>query len=157
MKMITLKANPKTIFGLIMAITGVLVIVISFASNHNGVVPSNAKAEISCATAKERSEYISSLGWETDGSEETKEITIPQQFNKVYTDYNKIQKKQGFDLEKHKGKPATIYTYNITNYKENKNVIADLIVQDGVLIGADLCDTNVETGFLVALNENGQN
>ena len=76
---------------------------------------------------------------------------------KVYTDYNKIQKKQGFDLEKHKGKTATIYTYNITNYKENKNVIADLIVQDGVLIGADLCDTNVETGFLVALNENGQN
>lgn len=157
MRMITLKANPKTIFGAIMAITGILVIVISFASTHNGVVPSNAKAEISCATVKERADYIASLGWQTDGNEASKEITIPNQFNQVYTDYNKIQTKQGFDLEKHKGKAATIYTYNITNYDGNENVIADLIVQDGILIGADLCDTNAQTGFLIALDENGQN
>lgn len=155
MRMITLKAKPKTIFGIIMAITGVLVIAISFASNHNGAVQSSAKAEVSCATAKERNEYISSLGWQTDGEEVSKEITIPNQFNQVYTDYNKIQAKQGFDLEKHKGKTATIYTYNITNYEGNDNVIADLIVQDGILIGADLCDTNAENGFLIALNENG--
>lgn len=157
MRMITFKAKPKTIFGIIIALAGVLVIAVSFVGNHNGATPSSAKAEISCATSDERADYIHSLGWQTDGTEEAKEIIIPESFNQVYTDYNKIQTKQGFDLEKHKGKPATIYTYNITNYKQSESVIANLIVENGVLIGADLCDTNVENGFLVALTENGQN
>jgi hypothetical protein len=92
------------------------------------------------------------LGYETDENESVKEITIPSEFNDVYTEYNSIQKQQGFDLEKYKGTSVTLYTYNITNYKDNENVIADLIVSDGVLIGADLCDTSASDGFLVALS-----
>ena len=65
-----------------------------------------------------------------------------------------MQKEQGFDLEPYKGKAATIYTYHISNYKDNKNVIADLLVADGVLIGADLCDPSAKDGFLVALKQN---
>lgn len=157
MRMITFKAKPKTIFGIIMAITGLLVIIISFAGNHNPAEPINAKAEISCATKEERIAYLNSLGWKTDSKESSKDIAIPAQFNDVYTQYNDIQIKQGFDLSKHKGETATIYTYKITNYEKNDNVIADLIVQNGVLIGSDLCDTNAETGFLIALGENGKN
>ena len=48
---------------------------------------------------------------------------------------------------------AVMYTYNITNYENNENVIANLIVLNGVLIGADLCDTSADSGFLVALND----
>ena len=46
-----------------------------------------------------------------------------------------------------------MYTYHITNYGDNDNVIANLIVLDGELIGADLCDTSADDGFLVALND----
>ena len=81
-----------------------------------------------------------------------KQIIIPSKFNDVYTRYNDIQKKQGFDLEQYKGKKATIYTYSITNYKSNNNVVADLIVYDGKLIGADLCDPSADSGFLTALS-----
>ena len=56
-------------------------------------------------------------------------------------------------MSEYKGTTAVMYTYNITNYENNENVIANLIVLNGVLIGADLCDTSADSGFLVALND----
>jgi hypothetical protein len=154
MQVVTIKAKPKTIFGIILALLGVIVILLTFIGNHNGKATKAVMADVSCKTTDERLSYISSLGWECDGNESEKEITIPDEFNDVYTQYNDIQKTQGFDLEQYKGKTAVLYTYNITNYKSNKNVIADLIVIDDVLVGADLCDTSADNGFLVGLEEN---
>lgn len=156
MRVLTFKAKPSAIFGFVIAIIGIVIILASFMGNHNGVAESNAPKKISCATAEERLEYLNSLGWQVEKSEEMKEITIPQKFNAVYNQYNDIQAEQGFDLENYKGKKAVVYTYKVTNYEDNDNVIADLIVCDGILIGADLCDTNAENGFLVALAENGK-
>lgn len=149
MQVFTIKAKPKAIFGGILAVTGIIVVILTFVGNHSASVSSSAS--ISCETNKERVEYIQSLGYETDGKETSKEVTIPTVFNDVYNRYNDIQKKQDFDLSKYKGKTVTLYTYSITNYKDNKNVIADLMVYDGVLIGADLCDTSAKDGFLVEL------
>ena len=154
MQIVTFKLRPKQLFGAALALTGIIVIVLTFVSNHNGK-PVDANAAISCATDDERSAYLKGKGYSFKGKPETKEINIPSEFNEVYENYNSIQKEQGFDLEDYKGKTATLYTYSITNYKDNKNVIADLIVADGVLIGADLCDPSAEDGFLTALNENG--
>ena len=153
MQVITFKAKPKTIFGIILALVGIAVILLTFVSNHGGKTQQTSATPVACATEEERNAYLTSLGWEFDGMSE-KEITIPQVFNQVYTNYNAIQKEQGFDLEKHRGETATIYTYNITNYKNNKNVIANLLVSVGVLIGADLCDPAAKDGFLVALTSN---
>lgn len=152
MQVFTIKAKPKMIFGIVLALTGVIVILLTFLGNHN--TASQAMAQVSCSTADERAQYLSSLGWKFDKKESEKEITIPSTFNEVYQNYNSIQKEQGFDLEKYKGKTATLYTYNITNYESSENVIADLIVIDGVLIGADLCDPSADNGFLTALNKN---
>lgn len=157
MRVVTFKAKPKAIFGAILLITGIVVIILSFVSNHNGVTASNALAKISCATAEERLGYIQSLGWQVDGDETEKDITIPTDFNDVYENYNGIQKKQGFDLERYKGKAVKIYTYKISNYESTDSVIADLIVCDGVLIGADLCNPSADNGFLVELEKNEQN
>ena len=151
MRVLTFKANPKTIFGIVLAITGIIVIILSFAGNHSEKTEPPSAA-IGCANTQERVKYLNSVGWETDGNENKKQIIIPSKFNDVYTRYNDIQKKQGFDLEQYKGKKATIYTYSITNYKSNNNVVADLIVYDGKLIGADLCDPSADSGFLTALS-----
>ncbi|MBR3149969.1 MAG: DUF4830 domain-containing protein [Eubacterium sp.] len=153
MQVITFKAKPKTIFGVSVALIGVIVILMTFVSNHGAKSKQASAAAVSCATSEERAAYLESLGWEFDGTSE-KEITIPASFNRVYENYNAIQKKQGFDLSKYKGKTATMYTYNITNYKDNKNVIANLMICDGVLIGADLCDPSAKDGFLIALTKN---
>lgn len=153
MQVITFKAKPKTIIGVILAAVGAIVIVATFVTNHGALSQQTSASSISCATSEERTAYLESLGWEFDGTSE-KEITIPSTFNRVYENYNAVQKQQGFDLEKYKGKKATIYTYNITNYKDNKNVLANLLICDGVLIGADLCDSAAKDGFLVALTSN---
>ena len=152
MRMLTFKLKPKTAFGIILLLTGVVVIAVSFIGNHPAT-PASKQTTVSCKTAEERVNYINSLGFETDSSEESKEIIIPTRFNDVYNKYNEIQKKQGLDLAEYKGKTAVMYTYHITNYGDNDNVIAHLIVFDGQLIGADLCDTSADNGFLVALND----
>lgn len=152
MRMVTFKLKPKMIFGLVMLITGIVVAAISFVGNHSAK-PTVASQNISCETTQKRVDYINSLGYKTDSKEEAKDIVIPANFNDVYNNYNEIQKQQGFDLSKYKGKNATLYTYNILNYEDNDNVVANLIVLDGVLIGADLCDVSADDGFLVALNE----
>lgn len=154
MRMVTFKLKPKMIFGLVMLLTGVVVAVVSFVGNHSAK-PAVANQNISCTTTQKRVDYLNSLGYKTDSKEDSKQITIPAKFNDVYNNYNDIQKQQGFDLTAYKGKTATLYTYNILNYEDNDNVVANLIVYNGILIGADLCDVSADDGFLVALN--GQN
>jgi len=152
MQVITFKAKPKMIFGIILAVTGVIVILLTFVSNHGGAAET-AAAPINCSTAALREDYLSSLGWKY-GEVTQKEVTIPATFNQVYQNYNELQKEQGFNLENYKGRTAVLYTYTITNYNDNENVIANLLVSDGVLIGADLCDPSADSGFLVALGKN---
>ncbi len=153
MQVITFKAKPKTLFGIVLALTGIIVIVLTFTGNHLGKEV-NGKSQIPCATAEERNAYLTSLGYTFEEPPEEKEITIPEEFSQVYVDYNDIQKQQGFDLTPYKGKTATIYKYTITNYKDDAHIIADLLVENGVLIGADLCNPDAENGFLVALTKN---
>ncbi|MBE6719970.1 MAG: DUF4830 domain-containing protein [Ruminococcaceae bacterium] len=155
MQVITFKAKPKTIFGIILALVGIAVILLTFVSNHGGKAQLTSAKPISCNTEEERAEYLTSLGWEF-GSYEEKEITIPATFNQVYENYNAVQKEQGFNLEPYKGKSAIIYTYSITNYKDNGNVTANLIVCDGQLIGADLCDPSAKDGFLTGLTNHDE-
>ncbi len=149
MKMLTFKLKPKTIFGIILTITGIVVIAITFVTNHIGSESKSVSAIISASTDEERRTYLESMGWETDTEFETKELTIPESWNNVYNDYNEVQLNQGFDLSNYKGKKVTLYTYTITNYKDlSEGVVADMLVCDG----GDVCNTSAENGFLVGFN-----
>ena len=74
-----------------------------------------------------------------DSSVTSKNIIIPEEFSDVYEEYNTIQKKAGFDLSRHKGEDAVLYTYPLT-----ENTEAHLIVCKGVIIGGDIA--SVELG-----------
>ena len=153
--MLTLRLKPKTLFGLILVLTGVIVIVITFTSNH---IKSSERvmSSVTLETNDQREEYLTSLGWEFKTSCDEKQVQIPSEFNDVYTRYNEIQKSQGFDLEPYKGQEVTVYTYNITNYAgyENRDCIyANLIVCNNMLIGVDVCSTSVSDGFMQALKK----
>ena len=152
MKMLTLKLKPKMIFGIILAVTGVVVIVLTFVSNHLTQSESVA-AVISASTDEERRNYLATFGWETAEEVEEKELTIPQSWNQVYSDYNEVQINQGFDLTEYKGKKVKLYTYTISNYEDSaEGIVADMLVYNGVLIGGDLCNTSAENGFLVGFS-----
>lgn len=152
MKMLTFKLKPKMIFGLIMAFTGLVVIVLTFVSNHS-MESKSVSAVISASTDEERRNYLAAFGWETADEYEEKQLTIPQSWNQIYTDYNEVQVNQGFDLSQYKGKKVTLYTYTINNYKDSqKGIVADMLVCDGILIGGDVCNTSAENGFLTGFN-----
>ena len=153
--MLTLRLKPKTLFGLILVLTGVIVIVITFTSNH---IKSSERvmSSVTLETNDQREEYLTSLGWEFKTNCDEKQVQIPSEFNDVYTRYNEIQKSRGFDLEPYKGQEVTVYTYNITNYAgyENRDCIyANLIVCNNMLIGGDVCSTSVSDGFMQALKK----
>ena len=91
-----------------------------------------------------RLDYINSFGWMVEGNCRMEEIIIPQQFNEVYTEYNKLQKEQGFDLLKHCGKTVKQYTYHVLNHKSGgENVYLHLLVLNDQVIGGDISSTEL--------------
>ena len=92
-------------------------------------------------TAEDRVEFLKQFGWEVaPGEVSSTEVKIPEQFDKIFTAYNEIQRRQGLDLTKYKNKTAVRYTYEITNYEGyDGTVYATLIVYRNKVIGGDIC------------------
>lgn len=114
-----------------------------------------AAAAKSVSTNDQRLQYIKQFGWVVENEPcEIVDIHIPKDFNDVYQKYNKLQKKQGFNLEKVKGKVAKRYSYTVLNYKsEPEYVRVNLIVCDNIIIASDICSLKLD-GFMHGLNEN---
>ncbi|MBR2304306.1 MAG: DUF4830 domain-containing protein [Ruminococcus sp.] len=139
--------------------TALLLAVIALAVTALVLVIGAVRAKASqtkVGSEKERQAFLSEMGWKVSQKpESTREITIPEKFDKVYKTYNDLQKEQGFDLSDYKGKKATVYTYTVTNYKgySGKDCIkANLIVCDGKLIGGDVCSVELG-GFMQGLRK----
>ncbi|MBQ7308537.1 MAG: DUF4830 domain-containing protein [Clostridia bacterium] len=97
----------------------------------------------------DRLAFIEQFGWKVDATPlETVEVSIPEEFDKVYLGYNEMQKEQGLGLTKYKGKTVTRYTYNVTNYPEYEgDVYISLLVYKNKVIGDDVCSADVN-GFV---------
>lgn len=110
------------------------------------------KSEIKCDTNESRVSYLENLGFKVDKAPfETQEIIIPSTFNSVYSNYNSIQKKEGFDLSAYKGRTATRYSYSILNFPDKtQKVKANLIILDSKLIGGDISSASLD-GFMKGL------
>lgn len=105
------------------------------------------------ATDAERLQYLSENGWQADEKPlAAEELTIPKEFDEVYEQYNAIQQAQGFNLQKWAGKTVTEYTYHITNYPGDDNVVAHLLVFKDRIIGADISSTE-QGGFVSAVKQ----
>ena len=93
--------------------------------------------------------FLSQFGWEVDGTplEEVK-IRIPMEFDKVMNSYNELQRGQGLDLSKYRGKEVTRYTFRVKNYPDyDGEVMANVIIYKTRVIGGDLCSSDVR-GFI---------
>ena len=59
-------------------------------------------------------------------------------FDEIYQSYNLIQKEQGMDLLKWRGKRCMKYSYNVLNYPaQQQNIRLNLLVCGGKIIGGD--------------------
>ena len=98
---------------------------------------------------EDRINLLKSLGLEIDAhSIKVEEITIPEEFDSVYEEYNSLQKETGFNLEKYKGKKAKRYTYVVTNY--DAPAIVNIIIYKNRVIGADVSSPDMD-GFVHGL------
>ena len=100
-------------------------------------------------SAEDVAQFLAQFGWETKGQPvEVQEVTIPSEFDRVFTNYNELQKQQGLDLSRYRRKKATRYTMEITNYGDyNGTVWANVVVYHGKVIGGDVCSADM-TGFI---------
>jgi hypothetical protein len=84
---------------------------------------------------------------------ESVEVVIPKEFDKVFAAYNELQKGEGLDLVRYKGKTAMRYTYTVTNYEGYDDVVyANLITYKNKVIGADICSAD-PSGFAHGLTK----
>ena len=91
-------------------------------------------------TNEDRVELINSLGYTVlPESVEDKQIIIPNEFNDVYSKYNELQQKGGFDLKNFSGLKANVYKYKV----DGKDLYVNIILCDGVLIGGDVSSSNL--------------
>ena len=95
--------------------------------------------------------FIASLGWEVNETpDEIREVIIPAEFDDVYTNYNKIQLEQNYDLSKYAGERVKKWTYTIKNYPnyEGEDFIKiNVLVFDGKVVGGDVCSVKLD-GFM---------
>ncbi len=103
-------------------------------------------------TNEDRVKFLAQFGWQVDPEAvESVEVTIPEEFDKIFTAYNELQKRQGLDLSKFKKKNVQRYTYKITNYDGyNGTVYANILVYRNKVIGGDVCSADVK-GFMHGL------
>lgn len=113
-----------------------LVLLLLILDVQNSVSSVSYKA----VTNEDRVALIGVLGYKVlPEVAEQKTIVIPDKFNDVYTQYNLLQQKSGFDLKLYKGLEVSVFKYKI----ENDDRFVNIILHDGLLIGGDVSSSNL--------------
>lgn len=151
----SVKSNTLKLAAIIvLAVVAAAVLIILLPSNDKVAAGSLFKGSDTVSydkikTEDDRIKFLSQFGWETkEGCIEEVEVKIPADFDRVMNSYNDLQKSQGLDLSEFKGKSATRYTYEITNYPDyDGTVYANIIVYKNRVIGGDICSSDTQ-GFI---------
>ena len=161
------KASSIKFFGILCVALAALITLIAFVPAYAGDggntgsgvavdAPQNSGGSTTVSirydkvkTADDAANFLGQFGWIVDaGSVETKEVTIPAEFDKIFAGYNELQKSQGLDLSKYKKKAVTRYTFSVTNYDGYEGTVyANVLVYRGRVIGGDVCSADV-SGFI---------
>jgi hypothetical protein len=155
----SVRASTLRFFGVLCVALVTLITLLTFvpaidggAANTSAGVASSGSKSIrydKIKSAADAAEFLSQFGWEVNATpvEET-DVTIPSEFDRIFTSYNEIQKQQGLDLSKYKHKTVTRYTFELTNYDDyNGKVYANVLVYRNRVIGGDICSADM-TGFM---------
>ncbi len=102
-------------------------------------------------TKEKRIEFMRDFGIEVDeSSEQEQPFRMPDSFDRVIAGYNQLQLKQGLDLSKYRNKKVTRYSYKVTNYKGEGDVVANLFIHRGRIVACDISSLTPE-GFVIPL------
>ena len=149
----SIRASTVRFFACIFICLAVLVLLLTLG-NAETVYASAEGREINYGgmkTNENRIAFIESFGIKVDIEpvrEET--FTMPEDFDRVISGYNQIQKTQGLDLTKYARKRVTHYAYKVTNYDSDGTVYVNLLIHKNRIIAADIASLDGE-GFVCGL------
>lgn len=137
----------------LIAVTALSVLTVAalviFVPTYESAVSSSGVTYEKVYSNSDRVEFLSQFGWSVNQTPvEEVEVSIPSEFDTVYIGYNDIQKAQGLNLAKYKGKEVVRYTYEITNYGDYEGAVyANLLVYRNKVVGGDVCSAD-PAGFI---------
>lgn len=152
----SMRGGTVKLIGVICVALTVLITLIAFVPTYS--IASNSAASTVGSTAYnyekiksagDAANFLAQFGWTVSGEPlETKTVTLPSEFDKVFAAYNEIQKAQGLNLLKYRGKEITRYTFSVTNYPNYEGTVyASVLVYRNRVIGGDVCSADV-SGFV---------
>ena len=148
----SMRASTLKFFGVVCVALVALITLIALVPTYE--VDASADTTVSYSYEKIKTDddvekFLAQFGWQV-GTEphETAEVTIPDEFDKIFAAYNQIQKQQGLDLANYRRKKVKRYTYVIDNYPDyDGTVYANVLIYRGKVIGGDVCSADVN-GFI---------
>lgn len=147
------RASSLRFFVLLLLAAGALTALIVFVPAYEPEQYDDTAASISyegIETNEDRITFLAQFGYKVSGEPiESVELTLPDDFDRVFSGYNELQKAQGLDLTKYKGKTVTRYTYEVSDYPghEGEKIYANLIVRKNRIIAGDICSAE-PSGFI---------
>lgn len=149
----SMKATTLKFFGVVCVALITLIVLIAFVEPYEPV-NAGGGTEVTVNYGKingadDVRNFLMQFGWETDEEPlESVNVTVPQKFDRVISEYNQIQRMQGLNLEKYKGKDVLRFTFKVKNYTNSEgDVYANVLVYKKKVIGGDLCSADVN-GFI---------
>ncbi len=151
----TLRINTLKLIGITALSVLVIAALVIFVPPYESTSASNGINYEKVYSNSDRVEFIASFGWEVAQTPiEEVEVAIPAEFDTVYLGYNEIQKAQGLNLSKYKGKEVVRYTYEIKNYEGyDGTVYVNLLVYRNKIVGGDVCSADA-AGFIHGFSKN---
>ena len=151
----SMRANTIKLVGVICVALTVLITLIALVPTYTvGGASTDAMGDADYSydkvkTAEDVVNFLKQFGWNAEATPtEVKTVTVPEEFDKVYASYNELQKAQGLNLTKYRGKDVTRYTMTITNYPGYEGTVyANVLVYRNHVIGGDVCSADV-SGFV---------
>lgn len=152
----SMRGGTVKLMGVICVALTVLITLIAFVPTYSIASDAAANANGNAAynyekikTPSDAANFLLQFGWTVSGEPvETKSVTVPAEFDKVFAAYNEIQKAQGLNLVKYRGKEVTRYTFSITNYPDYEGTVyGNVLVYRNRVIGGDICSADV-SGFV---------
>lgn len=160
MFVLSLKASTIKITAALLAIAA---IVAGAFLEGNDVITADkvpvqaASRSYDVSTSEGRIDFLKSYGWSVENEPlEVVELTIPEIFDKVYSNYNALQKSQGYDLSPYKGRRVRRWTYKVTNYPGRSDMRANMLVFDGKVVGGDVSSVAIN-GFMQGFSKKEAN
>lgn len=162
MWMISFRVNKRRVSVLLLVFVGLLLITSLLLPRQQEISASKVSGiqiSLEGETIAQQTAFLKAYGWEVQLPPLQQDtVLIPNPFNDVYEQYNQLQRLQGFDLTRYRGREADRCVYRVVNYPgygaESECIQATLLTYKGVIIGGDIASVELE-GFMHGFDMQG--